>query len=407
MKQEVKQGQTDYTVLILIRDTDGAPKTGLTNASGGIDVCYTRVETDNDVVLTDGAPVALATPLLTDPHLDWGFLQVDATKAPGVYRLDIADGVFSAGAWSAIVTLICTGCDPTSIEFVLVPESPYSGVKATSLTGHTVQTGDSYAIVNHADHGNAKLVRSTTPANALDVNAAGEAGLDLDNTSGTLAAAQFAADCLTAAKIAADVHAEAADAVWDEVLTGASHNAATSAGRRLRQAADVMIVRDETCQAGGGNAEIIFDAAASAVNDFYINDFVVLYDGTGVGQVRHIDSYVGATKTATVNRDWDTNPDATTKFMIRSDSTKHVHGLTTEAKTEIGDATADEEYDNDGTAISLRGAIKLLLAVLSGKSSGGGTATLVFRDINDAKNRVSATVDANGNRTAIGTRDAT
>ena len=126
-----------------------------------------------------------------------------------------------------------------------------------------------------------------------------------------------------------------------------------------------------------------------------------------MGQVRHIDSYVGATKTATVNRDWDTNPDATTKFMIRSDSTKHVHGLTTEAKTEIGDATADEEYDNDGTAISLRGAIKLLLAVLSGKSSGGGTATLVFRDINDAKNRVSATVDANGNRTAIGTRDAT
>ena len=38
--------------------------------------------------------------------------------------------------------------------------------------------------------------------------------------------------------------------------------------------------------------------------------------------------------------------------------------------------------------------------------SGGGTSTLVFRDINDAKNRISATVDANGNRTAVGTRDA-
>lgn len=65
------------------------------------------------------------------------------------------------------------------------------------------------------------------------------------------------------------------------------------------------------------------------------------------------------------------------------------------------------EVDNDGTAISLAGAIKLILAVLTGKSSGGGTATIVFRDINDAKNRISATVDANGNRTAIGTRDAT
>lgn len=69
------------------------------------------------------------------------------------------------------------------------------------------------------------------------------------------------------------------------------------------------------------------------------------------------------------------------------------------------DAIADEEYDNDGTAISLRGAIKLILSVLTAKSSGGGGSTIIFRDINDSKNRISATVDANGNRTAVGTRD--
>ena len=33
------------------------------------------------------------------------------------------------------------------------------------------QTGDSYAVVSHADYGNAKLVRSTTPANTLTVDA--------------------------------------------------------------------------------------------------------------------------------------------------------------------------------------------------------------------------------------------
>jgi len=64
------------------------------------------------------------------------------------------------------------------------------------------------------------------------------------------------------------------------------------------------------------------------------------------------------------------------------------------------------EVDNDGTAISLAGALKLMLAVLTGKSSGGGTSTLVFRDIADTKNRISATVDSSGNRTAIGTRNA-
>ena len=70
------------------------------------------------------------------------------------------------------------------------------------------------------------------------------------------------------------------------------------------------------------------------------------------------------------------------------------------------DAVHDEEVDNDGTAISLRGAVKLLLSILTAKSSGGGSSTVVFRDINDSKNRLSATVDSNGNRTAVGTRDA-
>jgi len=57
-----------------------------------------------------------------------------------------------------------------------------------SVTGHTNQTGDSYAIVNHVDYGNAKLVRSTTPANALDVAATGEAGLDFNNIKAAEAA---------------------------------------------------------------------------------------------------------------------------------------------------------------------------------------------------------------------------
>ena len=70
------------------------------------------------------------------------------------------------------------------------------------------------------------------------------------------------------------------------------------------------------------------------------------------------------------------------------------------------DAVHDEEIDNDGTAISLRQALKLILAVTTAKSSGGGTTTLIFRDIADTKNRLVVTVDDNGNRTAVGTRDA-
>jgi len=58
----------------------------------------------------------------------------------------------------------------------------------------------------------------------------------------------------------------------------------------------------------------------------------------------------------------------------------------------------------EGT-ITVRQALNLMLAVLTGKSSGGATATLTFRDTGDTKDRLVVTVDANGNRTAVGTRD--
>jgi len=50
----------------------------------------------------------------------------------------------------------------------------------TTYTGNTLQTGDAYAVVNDGTYGNAQLVRSTTPANTLDVDASG------DVTAGTV-----------------------------------------------------------------------------------------------------------------------------------------------------------------------------------------------------------------------------
>jgi len=78
--------------------------------------------------------------------------------------------------------------------------------------------------------------------------------------------------------------------------------------------------------------------------------------------------------------------------------------LSDDARIDMGQITG-VEVDNDGTSISLAGALKLILSVLCGKSSGGGTTTITYRDVNDSKNRVVATVNSNGNRTAIGTRD--
>jgi len=45
--------------------------------------------------------------------------------------------------------------------------------------------------------------------------------------------------------------------------------------------------------------------------------------------------------------------------------------------------------------------MQLMAATLAAKSSGGGTGTITFRDLLDTLDRISADVDANGNRTSV------
>lgn len=52
-------------------------------------------------------------------------------------------------------------------------------------------------------------------------------------------------------------------------------------------------------------------------------------------------------------------------------------------------------------SITLRQAIRIILARLVNKASGGGATTLTFRDVADTKPRVTMTVDADGNRSAV------
>jgi hypothetical protein len=65
---------------------------------------------------------------------------------------------------------------------------------------------------------------------------------------------------------------------------------------------------------------------------------------------------------------------------------------------EIADAVHDEAVDGSTT---LRESIRLANAALGGKASGLGTATATFRNPADDKNRIVATVDVDGNRTAV------
>lgn len=53
------------------------------------------------------------------------------------------------------------------------------------------------------------------------------------------------------------------------------------------------------------------------------------------------------------------------------------------------------------TGFTAEELMRLLSAVMLGKAAGGGTATRTFRDVNDTKDRVTATVETDGDRIAI------
>jgi len=69
-----------------------------------------------------------------------------------------------------------------------------------------------------------------------------------------------------------------------------------------------------------------------------------------------------------------------------------------DATDTIGDSVLDEVFEG---AYTLRQLCRGIMAVLLNESAGGGTGTVTFRDAGDTKNRVTATVDANDNRTGM------
>lgn len=103
-------------------------------------------------------------------------------------------------------------------------------------------------------------------------------------------------------------------AIWDRILTGATHNVPTSAGRRLRLSTGI-IMSDGTAQAGGVN-NITLAAGESSQDDLYWQAYIAIVAGTGAGQGHHCISYDGTTKVATMDDDWTITPDATSEYII-------------------------------------------------------------------------------------------
>lgn len=179
-----------------------------------------------------------------------------------------------------------------------------------------------------------------------------------------------------------------ADAIWDEVLTGATHNVATSAGKRLRAVGEVT--SSTINDAGASTTEFDTDLA-STTDDHYNHQLVYFTDNNLIGQLQIITDYDGTGKTITVETAFTEAPANGDAFDIIP---VHVH-----PRFEISDAVWDDPTAGHTAGASFGKAVSDTLAdtnAIQGKlpankfmgSSDGA-------DDDGTLNTISAKVDTN------------
>ena len=272
-----------------------------------------------------GAAAAMTTPTINE---------TDTTNMPGVYELLLdEDMTIDAGddAQEMAFHITHAGMAPVTRTIELYRPKVTAGytlgvgsdgdlLEVNTLTGHTAQTGDSYARLGAPAGASVSADIATVDSNV-------DAILADTGTDGVLLAGA------------------AVDAVWDEIITGAAHNTANSAGRRLRFASEATPVLQEGTAQAGAAGTITLAAAADGTNDnIYEDALISILSGTGSGQIRAIISYTASTRVATVHENWAVTPDATSVYSIAGSSAANVHA--------IGDSTAAAANllaDYDGT----------------------------------------------------------
>ena len=175
------------------------------------------------------------------------------SNMPGVYRCDFPDAAWATGVDQVVCSLVAASANNAAIAPILIDIADVDlrdAVRA-GMTALPNAAADATGGLPISDAGGLDLDAKLANTNEITVARMGaltdwinggrlDLIIDLINaaTTGLAGAAMRGTD--GANTVVPDVAGflptalEVADAVWDEILTGATHNIATSAGRRLR-----------------------------------------------------------------------------------------------------------------------------------------------------------------------------
>lgn len=288
-------------------------------------------------------------------------------------------GTFGSGV------IINTNSDKTGYALTVTP--PTAAQVRAEMDSNSTQLAAIVADTNElqtewADGGRLDLILDAAYApSAEDVAAAVWAATVRTLTSAGAGGAtaqevwEYATRILTApTNLAIPTAATIADSVWDEART--AHTSSGTFGQ------GVASVQGNVT----GSAASVTGAVGSVTAAVTVG---TITDKTGY-------SLATAPPTAVqVRQELDAN--STRLAAIETDTGTDIPALIAALENLTADDVLDEVVE--GT-VTMRQALRGLMAVLMNKASGGNTTTLVYRDRLDTKPRLTLTVDENGNRTA-------
>lgn len=118
MSEVFQKGATSKSIYIIVRDPATMQGlTGLTNATAGLKVYYTR-----DLAAATAITLAAQTP--TGAYTSGGFCAVDGTNQPGLYRLDLPNAALATGVNTVRVTWSGGGTLTDGVEVALTDYDP-------------------------------------------------------------------------------------------------------------------------------------------------------------------------------------------------------------------------------------------------------------------------------------------
>lgn len=273
-------------------------------ASGGITTTSFAANTGLQTIRSNTAQAGGGATITLDASASGGsdFYTNDLIYLTGGTGVGQARQIISYDNSTKIATVSNWTTPPdNTTTFAILPNDRERGSVTANVTQWNFQPMNNLVLgrvdvsVGEYQSGLAPL-QPTVAGRTLDVATTGEAGIDWAN-----------------------IGAPATTVALTGTTVGTVTTLATNAIDRATFAANtgLQTVRSNTAQAGTATS-ITLDASASSVTDFYKGQSVYLTGGTGTGQTRIVTAYDGATKIATVQRGWATNPDVTSTFAIMS-----------------------------------------------------------------------------------------